>query len=56
LDIEDLTTSISDIQLQQDVCDQDLGPDQPAQVFSGQWVDINGKTLVSQPLHGKYES
>jgi len=46
LDLDELTNSISDIKLQEDVCDKELGADQPAQVFSGQWVDKKGKKIA----------
>jgi hypothetical protein len=46
LDLDSLTTGISDLTIQQDICDKDLGESQPAQVFSGQWVDKNGKKIA----------
>ena len=46
LDINELDNSIKDIKSQQYICDKDLGEDKQAQVFSGQWVDRNGKKLL----------
>jgi len=46
LDVDSLTTGISDLKIQQDICDKVLGESQLAQVFSGQWVDINGKKIA----------
>jgi hypothetical protein len=43
LNLDELTTNISDTKIQQDICNNELGPGQPAQVFSGQWVDKKGK-------------
>lgn len=46
LDLETLTTSIAGRKAQQDICDTELGPDQPAQVFSAQWQDRCGRKLA----------
>ena len=47
LDIDELmNNSLTNLQLQQDICDKDLGNDKQAQVFSAQWVDRNGKKIA----------
>lgn len=46
LDIDTLTTDMADLKLQQAICDNKLGENQPAQIFSGQWVDNNGTKIA----------
>jgi len=46
LDLDSLTTSVVDIKEQQRICDMELGPNQPAQVFSGQWRTRSGDPLA----------
>ena len=46
LDLDSLTTGMSDLKLQQDICDRELGQDQPSQVFSGQWIDRKGVKIA----------
>jgi hypothetical protein len=49
MDIETLTNSITGIAAQQNICSTKLGPNKPAQVFSGRWVDKNNKDLAFYP-------
>ena len=46
LDLDSLTTSIVDLKEQEEICDTELGPNQPAQVFSGQWQTRSGNPLA----------
>lgn len=46
IDINALTTSTAGLAIQQHICDTVLGPDQPAQVFSGRWVDKNNQDIA----------
>jgi hypothetical protein len=46
IDIDTLTNSSAGIAAQQEICDRELGQNQPAQCFSARWVDQNGNNLA----------
>jgi hypothetical protein len=46
IDVEGLTKSTVDLKVQQQICDTELGPNQPAQCFSGQWRTGSGQALL----------